>query len=80
MPENIGMQTKNITEKYLGYKSSLGLKQRYYDIFEYRNGLTDGKVYTQRETGEKFGIGPTRVRQIEARVVFEVQKKIDTNL
>jgi DNA-directed RNA polymerase sigma subunit (sigma70/sigma32) len=70
------MQKKNITKEYLVYKSSLGLKQRYYDIFEYRHALTDRNWHTLQETGKKFGIGGTRVRQIEARVIFEVDKRL----
>jgi len=68
-----GMQKKNITKEYLTYKNSLGLKQRYYDIFEYRNGITDGKWHTHKETGQRFGISGSRVRQIEGRVIYEIQ-------
>lgn len=68
------MHKKNITKEYLAYKNSLGLKQRYYDMFEYRNGLTDGNWHTLKETGQRFGISGGRVRQIEGRVIYEVEK------
>ena len=75
--ETSAMHKKNITKEYIAYKNSLGLRQCYYDIFEYRNGISDGSWHTQKETGLKFGIGGGRVGQIEARVRFEVENRIN---
>ena len=72
------MKKKNITKEYLAYKNSLGLRQRYYDIFEYRNSLADGSRHTLEETGQRFGISGGRARQIEARVIFEVENKMSS--
>ncbi len=42
-------------------------------MFEFRNGLKDGVRHTLAETGKNFGgISGNRVRQLEARVIFEV--------
>ena len=70
------MHKKNITKEYLACKGLLSLKQRYYDIFEYRQGLADGVWHTLKATGQVFGISACRVRQIEGRVRFEVEKRI----
>ena len=61
-------------KKYTDKKPLLKLNERYIAIFEYRNGITDGIKHTLKETGQKFGIGPTRARQIEARVWYEIEK------
>jgi DNA-directed RNA polymerase sigma subunit (sigma70/sigma32) len=60
--------------RYQVNKHLLKLKDRYYAIFEYRNGVTDGKRHTLKETGMKFGICGGRVGQIEARVWYEVER------
>jgi DNA-directed RNA polymerase sigma subunit (sigma70/sigma32) len=70
------MHKKNITKEYLACKGSLSLKQRYYDIFEYRQGLADKVWHTLKATGQRFGISGCRVRQIEGRVIYEVEKRI----
>lgn len=60
-------------EPYMRVKDMLNLKPRYLEMFEYRNGLTDGEIHTLSETGKQFdGISGNRVRQLEARVIFEV--------
>lgn len=44
-------------------------------MFEFRNGLTDGVCHTLKETGQRFGgISGNRVRELEARVIYEVGK------
>lgn len=60
--------------RYQVNKHLLLLKDRYFDIFEYRNGLTDGTKHTLEETGKKFGISGGRAGQIEARVWYEVEQ------
>lgn len=62
-----------LIKKYTERKKELKLLPRYFDIFEFRNGLTDGKFHTQEETGRKFKISATRVYQITARVEYEVE-------
>ena len=57
---------------YQNKKHLLKLSERYLAFFEYRNGLTDGTKHTLKETGEKFGVGGTRARQIIARVEYEL--------
>jgi DNA-directed RNA polymerase sigma subunit (sigma70/sigma32) len=59
---------------YQDKKHLLKLKERYFQIFEYRNGITDGVKHTQKETGDKFGISGNRIGQIEARVWYELGK------
>lgn len=63
-----------ILKKYTANRDAIKVLDRYKNIFEYRNGLSDGVVRTQKETGQKFGIGATRVGQIEARVKYEIEK------
>jgi hypothetical protein len=38
------------------------------EIFRLRFGHEDGRIPTQEEVGEAFGITPERVRQIEAKI------------
>jgi RNA polymerase primary sigma factor len=49
-------QLKHVLEK---------LPPREARILKMRFGLTDGKIYTLRETGEKMGVSRERIRQIE---------------
>ena len=46
---------------------TLSLSSREAEIVRYRAGLADGHFHTLVETGERFGITPNRVRQIEAK-------------
>lgn len=64
---------KNNIDKYIQKKHLLKLKDRYINIFEYRNGIIDGRRHTHKETGNKFGISDTRISQIEARVWYEIE-------
>ncbi len=50
------------------------MPERYFRVFEFRNGITNGTRHSQRETGEKFQISRERVGQLEARVWYEVQE------
>lgn len=60
-------------QPYKELKHLLKLKERYCEMFEFRNGLKDGVRHTLAETGKNFGgISGNRVRQLEARVIFEV--------
>jgi hypothetical protein len=43
------------------------------DIIRLRYGLTDGYVYTLDEVGEKMGLAPERVAEIEARAVAKLR-------
>ena len=62
---------------YKQVKHLIKLKERYFDIFEFRNGLKDGTHHTLEETGERFGgISGNRVRQLEARVIFEIGQAV----
>ncbi len=63
----------SLIKKYTSHKKELKLLPRYFDIFEFKNGITDGKFHTQVETGRKFKISATRVYQITARVEYEVE-------
>lgn len=64
-----------VVEKYKSNKHRLGhLQPRYLEIFEYRLGLTDGTPHSQKETGEKFGVTGNRIRQIEERVKYELER------
>ncbi|MBU6427106.1 hypothetical protein KGQ27_02590 [Patescibacteria group bacterium] len=67
------MKENNI-QLYKDKKHLLKLRARYFEIFEYRNGISDGSRHTQKETGVKFGISGTRIAQIEARVWYEVNR------
>ncbi|MCE9628709.1 MAG: hypothetical protein K8Q91_01810 [Candidatus Vogelbacteria bacterium] len=64
----------SLIKKYTSHKKELKFLPRYFEIFEFRNGLTDGNFHTQEETGRKFKISATRVYQITARVEYEVEK------
>ena len=67
-------RTSSMIKKYLACKKDLHLKTRYFQIFEHRYGLSDGKNHTQKETGVVFGISGNRIGQIEARVKYELSK------
>ena len=66
--------TQDFIKKYIAKKSFLRITPRDLAVFEYRNGITDGIVRTQKEAGKKFGISSTRARQIEAHVKDEMEK------
>jgi DNA-directed RNA polymerase sigma subunit (sigma70/sigma32) len=68
------MHNSSLVARYTKLKPSLNLKQRYFDIFEYRHGMSDGVPHTLAETGEKFGVSGTRAQQIEARVAYEMEQ------
>lgn len=63
-----------IIEKYQKFKNRLNLKPRYLRIFEFRQGINDTKPHTLKESGERFGISPGRIRQIVTRVLYELEK------
>jgi DNA-directed RNA polymerase sigma subunit (sigma70/sigma32) len=66
---------KPTLEQYRSVKHLLRtVPERYFHVFEFRNGITDGNKHTSRETGQRFLITTTRVRQLEARVWYEVQQ------
>lgn len=68
------LDEKTLIKKYQTDKHQLGhLKPRYLEVFEYRLGLTDGSPHSQEETGQKFGVSGTRIRQIEERVKYELE-------
>ena len=64
--------TMDILEEYKSYKNALRLKPRYLDIFEYRHGLANGEKHSLDECGSQFHISGTLVRQIVARVEYEI--------
>ncbi len=63
-----------LIKKYQEVKDHLGLKERYLDAFEYRNGINDGIKHTLKETGQKFGYSSVRAAQFEARVFYSVEE------
>ncbi|MDB6080993.1 MAG: hypothetical protein JWO53_265 [Chlamydiia bacterium] len=63
----------DLIKKYTSRKKDLKLLPRYFDIFEFKNGLTEGKFHTQVDTGKKFKISATRVYQLMARVEYELE-------
>lgn len=66
---------RDLINRYLRLKSMFNVRDRYFDIFEYRHGVTDGVSHTLAETGKRFGISGTRVDQIEARVLYEIEQR-----
>lgn len=61
-----------IIEKYQKFRNHLNLKPRYLRIFEFRQGIND-RPHTLKESGEKFSVSPGRIRQIVARVLYELE-------
>ena len=59
---------------YEKVKPSLKLKERYFEMFEYRYGLADGVRHTLNETGARFGISGNRANQLIARVKYEIEQ------
>ena len=43
------------------------------EVVRLRYGLADGYTHTLEEVGQKFGITPERIREIEARAVTRLQ-------
>lgn len=67
-------QHKNLIKNYNVTKEKLSrLQPRYFGIFEYWVGITDGTYHTFKESGEHFGVSPERIRQITKRVEYEVE-------
>lgn len=67
------MMKAEIIKKYQLVKDSLSLGPRYLEVFEFKNGITDGRVYTLIECAKKFGVSRTRIQQIEARVLYGLE-------
>lgn len=58
-----------IPKKYLIVKPSLALRPRYFEVFEFMYGITDGELHPPKECAAHFGVSTTRIRQLEARVL-----------
>ncbi len=75
----MGFADESTIKKYLAKKDLLLLPDRYCKMFEFRNGLFDGKRHTLKETGEKFWVSRERVRQMEARILDMLASPENTN-
>ena len=69
----IKKSSEELRKKYAVAKYTLNLRPRYFELFEFRHGWTDGKIHTLKECGERFGISPERARQIEGRMLDELE-------
>lgn len=65
-------QNEELVQKYLSKKGLLKLGLRYFEIFEFSYGLFDGLPHSQTESGKRFGISGTRIRQLVGRVKYEL--------
>ena len=70
MKERVMSETNNVD--FEDYKEQIKIRmdiltEQEKQIVSFRFGLEDGQPKTLDETAEKFGITPTRVRQIEAK-------------
>lgn len=63
-----------IIEKYNKYKSQLKIGPRYLEAFEFRYGLIDGLNHTYKETGKRLGVTQERIRQMVARLLYELDR------
>lgn len=70
--ESTSKYNEELVEEYLSKKNFLNLKSRYLEMFEFRHGLFDGSSHSLAESGKKFGISGTRIRQLIARVKYEL--------
>lgn len=68
------MDEEKLIQNYKTHKEELKLRPRYLAIFEFRNGLFDGRFHTLKESGGKFGVSGNRIYQIEARVKYELER------
>lgn len=57
-----------------GEPELLALDDRTAHILRLRSGMWDGQLYTLEEVGEKTGISPERVRQIQSEGLFRIRK------
>ena len=62
-------------EQYKKVRNHLNLKPRYIRIFDFKHGIDD-EPHTLKESGKMFGVSPERVRQIIARVRYELEKLV----
>ena len=51
----------------------LGLSEREVGVLTYRFGLDSGMPHTLQETGNQFGVGRERIRQIEAKALRKLR-------
>jgi DNA-directed RNA polymerase sigma subunit (sigma70/sigma32) len=58
-----------IPKKYLLVKPALTLRPRYFEVFEFMYGITDGELHPPKECAAHFEVSTTRIRQLEARVL-----------
>lgn len=69
---NRGMDIEILKQEYLNKRNSLRTSQRNREVFEYRYGLLGNEPHTLKATGEKFGVGSERIRQITGKITFQV--------
>ena len=68
-----------VINSYEDNKHLLKLGKRYFEVFEFRYGLTDDKMHTLVETGRYFGISPARVEQLISRVAYQCERVASTH-
>jgi len=70
----------NITQEIRENLDKIVFKnEREKHIIYYRFGLNDGVSHTLKETGKMFGVTTERIRQIEAKYIYQLHCIKDPN-
>lgn len=66
------LDEKNVVKRYASMRPTAHITERQAAIFENKFGINDGLPKTYAEVGLKFGISRERVRQLCAKVLYEI--------
>ena len=66
----------NLIEKYVMVRHKLKATERELKIFELRNGVFENNKHTFVEIGEMFSISSSRVRQLNGKVEYLIEKSV----
>lgn len=62
----VGRKLPPVTLDSFGEKELADLDEQAAHVLRLRSGMLDGERHTLREVGEELGVGPERVRQLQA--------------
>lgn len=77
MDMNTPRDFSDLITLYKEQRNNVRLPERYFQVFEYRYGVLDGKSHTPTETAEQFNISRPRVAQMLGKMLDRCEKASD---